>query len=87
MTRHITDRWHLTATGPDGKTRRIRTTRYGTPLRYSATYLSTEGGINKNFAHKAAAALWLATEAPRRLTDPTNCPPHCGFYHRPRNAR
>ncbi|WP_030760737.1 tyrosine-type recombinase/integrase [Streptomyces sp. NRRL F-2664] len=43
MAGHIQDRWYKTETGPDGKTRRVKTDRYGTGMRYRARYVGPDG--------------------------------------------
>jgi len=40
---HIEDRWHKTVELPDGKTKRVRTARYGTGQRYRVRYVAPDG--------------------------------------------
>ncbi|WP_030416879.1 tyrosine-type recombinase/integrase [Streptomyces sp. NRRL S-1448] len=43
MAGHIQDRWFKTETGTDGKTRRVKTDRHGTGMRYRARYIGPDG--------------------------------------------
>ncbi|WP_024762005.1 tyrosine-type recombinase/integrase [Streptomyces exfoliatus] len=43
MAGHIQDRWYKTEIGPDGKSRRVKSDRYGTGLRYRARYIGPDG--------------------------------------------
>ncbi|MGW2375630.1 tyrosine-type recombinase/integrase [Kitasatospora sp. NPDC001683] len=63
MAGHIQDRWYKTATGPDGKPRRVRADRYGTGKRYRARYVAPDGTEkSKSFPdrQKRQAEEWLA---------------------------
>ncbi|MGW1767976.1 tyrosine-type recombinase/integrase [Streptomyces sp. NPDC002073] len=62
MAGHIQDRWYKTETGPDGKTRRIKSARYGSGLRYRARYIGPDGTEkSKSFPdkQKRLADQWL----------------------------
>lgn len=67
MAGHIQDRWYKTEPGPDGKTRRVKSDRYGTGLRYRARYIGPDGTEkSKSFPdrQKRLAEKWLSkTEA------------------------
>jgi integrase len=57
---HVEDRWFITVRLPDKTTRRERTTRHGTGLRWRARYLDPDGrGRNRSFATKAMAEKFL----------------------------
>ncbi|MEU3690312.1 tyrosine-type recombinase/integrase [Streptomyces narbonensis] len=43
MAGHIQDRWYKTEIGPDGRSRRVKSDRYGTGLRYRARYIGPDG--------------------------------------------
>ncbi|MGW3627501.1 tyrosine-type recombinase/integrase [Streptomyces sp. NPDC000880] len=63
MAGHIQDRWYRTETGADGKTRKIKSDRYGTGLRYRARYVGPDGTEkSKSFPdrQKRLADQWLA---------------------------
>lgn len=62
MAGHIQDRWYKTETGPDGKSKRVRTERYGSGLRYRARYVAPDGTEkSKSFPdrQKRQAEDWL----------------------------
>ncbi|KIZ13709.1 tyrosine-type recombinase/integrase [Streptomyces natalensis] len=62
MAGHIQDRWYKTEPGPDGKSRRIKTDRYGTGMRYRARYIGPDGTEkSKSFpdGKKRLAEQWL----------------------------
>ncbi|MER5451214.1 site-specific integrase [Streptomyces sp. NPDC002764] len=62
MAGHIQDRWYKTETGPDGKTLKVKTERYGAGLRYRARYIGPDGTEkSKSFAdrQKRLAEQWL----------------------------
>ncbi len=62
MAGHIQDRWYRTETGPDGKTRKVKTDRYGSGMRYRARYVSPDGTEkSKSFPdkQKRLADAWL----------------------------
>jgi hypothetical protein len=40
---HIQDRWYRNEVGPDGKTRKVKTGRHGTGMRYRARYIGPDG--------------------------------------------
>ncbi|MFD4143799.1 tyrosine-type recombinase/integrase [Streptomyces sp. NPDC058572] len=63
MAGHIQDRWFKTETGVDGKTRRAKTDRHGTGMRYRARYIGPDGTEkSKSFPdrQKRLAEQWLA---------------------------
>jgi integrase len=63
MAGHIQDRWYRTETGPDGKTRKVKTDRYGIGLRYRARYIGPDGTEkSKSFPdkQKRKAEAWLS---------------------------
>ncbi|MFJ4947614.1 tyrosine-type recombinase/integrase [Streptomyces sp. NPDC088760] len=63
MAGHIQDRWYKTEVAPDGKTRKVRTDRHGTGLRYRARYVGPDGTEkSKSFpdGKKRLADQWLA---------------------------
>ncbi|MFI8238370.1 tyrosine-type recombinase/integrase [Streptomyces sp. NPDC085866] len=63
MAGHIQDRWYRSETGPDGKTRKVKTERYGVGLRYRARYVGPDGTEkSKSFPdrQKRLAEQWLA---------------------------
>ncbi|PKW05590.1 Site-specific recombinase XerC [Streptomyces sp. 1222.5] len=63
MAGHIQDRWYKTEGGPDGKSRRVKTDRYGNGMRYRARYIGPDGSEkSKSFPdrHRREAELWLA---------------------------
>ncbi|MEU3084501.1 site-specific integrase [Streptomyces albidoflavus] len=63
MAGHIQDRWYRTETGPDGKSRKVKTERYGSGLRYRARYVGPDGTEkSKSFPdrQKRLADQWLA---------------------------
>ncbi|MGG2465613.1 tyrosine-type recombinase/integrase [Streptomyces sp. RGM 3693] len=62
MAGHIQDRWFKSETDSDGKTRRIKTDRYGTGMRYRARYVAPDGTErSKSFPdkQKRLAEAWL----------------------------
>ncbi|MFF4355874.1 tyrosine-type recombinase/integrase [Streptomyces sp. NPDC001604] len=62
MAGHIQDRWYKTETGPDGKTRKVKTEPHGTGLRYRARYVAPDGTEkSKGFPdkQKRLADAWL----------------------------
>ncbi|MFZ4177824.1 tyrosine-type recombinase/integrase [Streptomyces griseoincarnatus] len=62
MAGHIQDRWYKTETGPDGKSVRIKTDRYGAGMRYRARYIGPDGTEkSKSFPdrQKRLAEQWL----------------------------
>ncbi|MER6013716.1 tyrosine-type recombinase/integrase [Streptomyces bluensis] len=62
MAGHIQDRWYKTETGPDGKTTKVKTDRYGTGMRYRARYVGPDGSEkSKSFPdrQKRLAERWL----------------------------
>ncbi|MFJ6481908.1 tyrosine-type recombinase/integrase [Streptomyces sp. NPDC091682] len=62
MAGHIQDRWYKSEVGPDGKTRRVKTDRYGTGMRYRARYVGPDGTEqSQSFAdrQKTKAEKWL----------------------------
>ncbi|MEV0241945.1 tyrosine-type recombinase/integrase [Streptomyces sp. NPDC050674] len=67
MAGHIQDRWYKTEVGADGKTRKVKTERYGSDMRYRARYVGPDGTEkSKSFPdrQKRLADQWLAhTEA------------------------
>lgn len=63
MAGHIQDRWYKTKVGPDGKTRKMKTDRYGSGARYRARYVGPDGTEkSKSFPdrQKRLADQWLA---------------------------
>ncbi|MFE2719011.1 tyrosine-type recombinase/integrase [Streptomyces mirabilis] len=63
MAGHIQDRWFRAETGPDGKSVKVKTDRYGTGLRYRARYIGPDGTErSKSFPdkQKRKAEQWLA---------------------------
>ncbi|SFG13450.1 tyrosine-type recombinase/integrase [Streptomyces mirabilis] len=63
MAGHIQDRWYRAETGPDGKSVKVKTDRYGTGLRYRARYIGPDGTErSKSFPdkQKRKAEQWLA---------------------------
>ncbi|GAB2772066.1 tyrosine-type recombinase/integrase [Streptomyces daliensis] len=63
MAGHIQDRWYKTEEDPDGKTRRIKTARYGKGMRYRARYIGPDGTEkSKSFpdGQKRRAEQWLS---------------------------
>lgn len=66
MAGHIQDRWYKTEPGPDGKTRRVKSDRYGIGLRYRARYVGPDGTEkSKSFPdrQKRLAENWLTNVA------------------------
>ncbi|WP_035850649.1 tyrosine-type recombinase/integrase [Kitasatospora azatica] len=62
MAGHVQDRWYKTETDPDGKSRRVKTDRYGTGMRYRARYIGPDGAEqSKSFPDrkKREAENWL----------------------------
>ncbi|MFJ6606634.1 tyrosine-type recombinase/integrase [Streptomyces lydicus] len=62
MAGHIQDRWYKTETGPNGKTTRVKSDRYGTGMRYRARYVAPDGTErSKSFPdkQKRLAEAWL----------------------------
>ena len=62
MAGHIQDRWYKVSTGPDGKTVKTKSDRFGTGLRYRARYIGPDGTEkSKSFPdkQKRLADLWL----------------------------
>ncbi|MGX4691226.1 tyrosine-type recombinase/integrase [Streptomyces sp. JNUCC 63] len=77
MAGHVQDRWFRTETGPDGKTRKVKTDRHGVGLRYRARYVGPDGTEkSKSFpdGKKRLAEKWLSaveTDMTRgQYTDP-----------------
>ncbi|MEU6365311.1 site-specific integrase [Streptomyces sp. NPDC046931] len=77
MAGHIQDRWYKTETGPDGKSVKVKTERYGTGMRYRARYIGPDGAEkSKSFpdGKKRLAEKWLSaieTDMTRgQYTDP-----------------
>ncbi|WP_369378898.1 tyrosine-type recombinase/integrase [Streptomyces sp. cg36] len=63
MAGHIQDRWYKTEIGADGKSRRVKSDRYGIGLRYRARYIGPDGTEkSKSFPdkQKRLADQWLA---------------------------
>ncbi|MFE0676099.1 tyrosine-type recombinase/integrase [Streptomyces sp. NPDC058867] len=63
MAGHIQDRWYKTAPDANGRSRRVRTDRYGTGMRYRARYIGPDGTEkSKSFpdGQKRLADQWLA---------------------------
>ncbi|MFJ5287821.1 tyrosine-type recombinase/integrase [Streptomyces sp. NPDC088348] len=63
MAGHIQDRWYKTETGPEGKTARTKSDRYGTGMRYRARYIGPDGTEkSKSFPdrQKRLAERWLS---------------------------
>jgi integrase len=63
MAGHIQDRWYKSEKGPDGSTRKVKTDRYGTGMRYRARYIGPDGTEkSKSFPdrQKRLAEQWLA---------------------------
>ncbi|MFF9906228.1 tyrosine-type recombinase/integrase [Streptomyces olivaceus] len=63
MAGHIQDRWYRAETGSDGKTRKVKTERHGTGLRYRARYVGPDGTEkSKSFPdrQKRLAEQWLS---------------------------
>lgn len=51
---HIEDRWYKTVAGPDGKSRRVKTDRYGKGDRYRVRYIAPDGKErSKSFPDRA----------------------------------
>ncbi|MGN9786627.1 tyrosine-type recombinase/integrase [Nonomuraea sp. ZG12] len=66
MAGHVQDRWYKTEAGPDGKTKRVRTDRYGKGMRYRARYVGPDGTEkSQSFPdrQKRQAEEWLAQTA------------------------
>ncbi|TXS13989.1 site-specific integrase [Streptomyces sp. adm13(2018)] len=64
MAGHIQDRWFKDEMGEDGKTRRVKTDRHGTGLRYRARYIGPDGTEkSKSFPdrQKRLAEQWLTS--------------------------
>ncbi len=64
MAGHIQDRWFKDEKGADGKTRRVKTDRHGTGLRYRARYIGPDGTEkSKSFPdrQKRLAEQWLTS--------------------------
>ena len=62
MAGHIQDRWFKTETTPDGKSRKVKTDRHGTGMRYRARYVAPDGTEkSKSFPdrQKRQAEDWL----------------------------
>ncbi|MGY5012813.1 hypothetical protein ACWCY6_32780 [Streptomyces sp. 900105755] len=62
MAGHIQDRWYRAEVGPDGKTLKVKTERYGTGMRYRARYIGPDGTErSKSFPdkQKRLADSWL----------------------------
>jgi hypothetical protein len=78
---HIQDRWYKTEVGPDGKTSKVKTERYGSGVRYRAWYVGPDGTEkSKSFPDRQQrlAEQWLTqTEADKAR----------GQYIDPRAAR
>ncbi|WP_406355293.1 site-specific integrase [Streptomyces sp. NBC_01635] len=79
MAGHIQDRWFRTETGPDGKSRKVKTDRHGVGLRYRARYVGPDGTEkSKSFpdGKKRLAEKWLSaieTDMTRgQYTDPNS---------------
>ncbi|MBT2509654.1 site-specific integrase [Streptomyces sp. ISL-98] len=63
MAGHIQDRWYKTEQGTDGRTRRVKTDRHGTGMRYRARYVGPDGTEkSRSFPdrQKRLADQWLA---------------------------
>ncbi|MFJ4579910.1 tyrosine-type recombinase/integrase [Streptomyces echinatus] len=63
MAGHVQDRWYKSVPGPDGKTVRVKTDRYGVGHRYRARYIAPDGSEkSKSFPdkQKRKADQWLA---------------------------
>ncbi|UNS99248.1 site-specific integrase [Streptomyces tubbatahanensis] len=63
MAGHIQDRWYKTTTGPDGKSVKVKTDRFGVGMRYRARYVGPDGTEkSKSFAdkQKRKAETWLS---------------------------
>lgn len=63
MAGHVEDRWYKTEKQPDGTTKRVRTDRHGTGLRYRARYVGPDGAEkSKSFPdrQKRRAEKWLS---------------------------
>ncbi|MFF6776336.1 tyrosine-type recombinase/integrase [Streptomyces sp. NPDC012637] len=63
MAGHVQDRWYKTETGADGKSRRVKTDRYGKGSRYRARYIGPDGTEqSKSFPdkQKRLAEKWLS---------------------------
>ncbi|MEV5976144.1 tyrosine-type recombinase/integrase [Streptomyces sp. NPDC052114] len=63
MAGHIQDRWYKTATDATGKTRRTKTDRFGTGMRYRARYVAPDGTErSRSFPdkQKRLAEAWLS---------------------------
>jgi hypothetical protein len=67
MAGHIQDRWYKTEVGPDGKTSKVKTERYGSGMRYRSRYVGPDGTEkSRSFPdrQKRLAEQWLTqTEA------------------------
>jgi hypothetical protein len=62
MAGHIQDRWYKTEAGADGKSRKVKSERYGSGLRYRARYVGPDGTEkSKNFRdrQRRLAEAWL----------------------------
>ncbi|WP_328536449.1 tyrosine-type recombinase/integrase [Streptomyces sp. NBC_00344] len=63
MAGHVQDRWYKTTTGPDGKTAKVKTERFGVGLRYRARYVGPDGTEkSQSFPdkQKRKAETWLS---------------------------
>ena len=63
MAGHIQDRWYKTEPGPDGRSRRTKSERYGSGMRYRARYVGPDGAEkSRSFPdkQKRLAETWLA---------------------------
>ncbi|MBB1256359.1 tyrosine-type recombinase/integrase [Streptomyces alkaliterrae] len=63
MAGHVQDRWYKIDVGDDGETRKVKTDRYGTGMRYRARYVGPDGSEkSKSFPdrQKRLAEQWLS---------------------------
>ncbi|MEV7340574.1 site-specific integrase [Streptomyces sp. NPDC093544] len=77
MAGHVQDRWYKTEAGPNGKSVKVKSERYGTGMRYRARYVGPDGSEkSKSFPDgmKRVAEKWLSaieTDMTRgQYTDP-----------------
>jgi integrase len=64
MAGHVQDRWYKTTTGPDGKSVKVKSDRFGVGMRYRARYIGPDGTEkSKSFPdkQKRKAETWLAS--------------------------
>ena len=57
MAGHIQDRWYKTEVGPDGKTSRVKTERYGSGMRYRARYVARTARRSRR-ASRTSRSAW-----------------------------